>query len=69
MRVSAPNVVIDEANVSTQQSAPEANARISGTHGDAGRPSRSEATARQATEALDGQHPAEATGVIVARAW
>jgi hypothetical protein len=64
--VSAPNLVIDEANVPAEQSSSETNAWIPRADGDAGWKSRAQATARQATEAADGQHPAEAAGVTVA---
>jgi ribonuclease P protein component len=52
-----------EKNVSAEQSASKANARVPCPDGDARRAQRAEATPREGTEAADGIRAAEAAGV------
>jgi len=62
-RTAPPSRGIDETNVSTEQQTTQTNARVSGSHGDSGRPTNSKAAARQGTQAPDGDHTAQATRV------
>jgi ribonuclease P protein component len=51
---------VDEANLPTKQSETQANTRVSGSHGDPGRPAGSEAPKGKGSQATRRQHPAEA---------
>ena len=64
----APAAVNHEENVSAEQSASEADTRVSRAHGDARRSERTEAAAREGSEAPHGVDPAEAARVSEAPA-
>jgi len=58
------SAVKHEENLSAEQSAPKANARVSRPYGDPWRTERAEATPGEGPQATDGVDPTEATGVI-----
>lgn len=64
----APAAVNHEENVSAEQSASEADTRVSRSHGDARRKERAEATAREGPQAPHGIGAAEAARVTQTRA-
>jgi ribonuclease P protein component len=53
----------NEKNLSTEQPTTETHARLSQPHGHAGRASGAQTPARQGSQAADGQHSTEATGL------
>jgi ribonuclease P protein component len=63
----ASGAVKHEENVSAEQSASEANTRVSRAHGDSRRTERVEAAAGQGAQEADGIDPSEAAGVTPSR--
>jgi ribonuclease P protein component len=63
VQFAPPGAVIHEENVSAEQSASEANARISGADGHSRRSKRPQAAAGKGPQASRGRDPAEAAGV------
>ena len=61
-----PEKVTNEAHLSTEQSAPQANARLPDAHGESRRAQGAQAPPRQGTQAADREHPAETGALTVA---